>query len=75
MSAETLRLPPESVRALDYLDEEVRLTLVECERQLGRPIPEADRGLVERIVLRHGLIEEMRAAVRRLRASVSVCLN
>jgi hypothetical protein len=70
-----LRLPPESQRALDYLREEVRLTLEECERKLGRPIPECDRPGVERSILVHGLLEETRIFVRRLRASIPLCLN
>lgn len=75
VAAKTLHLPPESARALDYLAEEVRLTLVECERELGRPIPECDRPAVERSILVHGLLEETRIFVRRLRASVPICPN
>jgi len=71
----SLTLPPESARALSYLREEVRLTLEECERELGRPVPECDLPFFERSILRHGLIEETRLFVRRLRATFPICLN
>ena len=68
------RLPAESTRALDYLRDTLAAALEDCEAECG-PVPECDRAGVERRLLDFGLICETQFAIRRLRASVSTCLN
>jgi hypothetical protein len=74
MAARTLQLPPESIRALDYLRETLAETLEDCEAECG-PVASCDRPSVERRLLDFGLVCETRFAVARLRASIPLCPN